>query len=75
MILRKSVPGPPMGIYDGHIVRFSGGFCQTFFALRTTVNSCCYNLHFLKYLSYSMTLKPSSSSGFKGNYLVVWHAL
>ena len=37
MILRKSVPGPPMGIYDGHIVCFSGGFCQTFFALRTTV--------------------------------------
>ena len=37
MILRKSVPGPPMGIYDGHIVRFSGGFCQTSFALRTTV--------------------------------------
>ena len=37
MILRKSVPGPPMGIFDGHIVRFSGGFCQTSFALRTTV--------------------------------------
>ena len=37
MILRKSVPGPPMGIFDGHIVRFSGGFCQTSLALRTTV--------------------------------------
>ena len=37
MILRKSVPGPPMCIFDGHIVRFYGRFCQTSFALRTTV--------------------------------------
>ena len=46
MILRKSVPGPPMGIYDGHIVRFSGGFCQTFFALRTTVKQLKLNKNF-----------------------------
>ena len=37
MIFQKSVSGPPMGIFDGHIVHFSGGFCQTSFALRTTV--------------------------------------
>ncbi len=37
MILRKSVLGLPMGIFDGHIGRFYDGFCQTSLALRTTV--------------------------------------
>ena len=37
MILRNLVSGPQMSLFDGHIVSFSGGFCQTSFALKTTV--------------------------------------
>ena len=42
-----------MGIFDGHIVRFSGGFCQTSFALRTTV-FCTFTI---KYFFFSENIK------------------